>query len=1165
MGFDSQHQEFNTGMSLNKSISIWQEHIGLGAQGNMSYASDLSKTFILSLLSVVFPMSTLRYLWVLGNLTLGVVGMYYFLSRSGIFAVQKSRILSLSFFGALFYLFNLGTLQLFYVNFDGFVTQFGFLPWIFLATKNLFEKGSVKNWFIFFLISVISTLQAYTGTLFVAFLVYFSIYLLFLILHGESRKQNLLKALKIGFFLILINMYWIWSIVYFIYKGASFISETSINYFSSEDSFLLNQKYGNILNNLELRGFWFDTNDYFLDRGEFGPLLGVWENHLNQPWNLAIGWFIIAVVVLGFVKTLFDKKLYSFGAFFFLSLFFLSAGNFPFEILFNFLRDYIPLFKEALRFPFTKFSILASFSYSILFSLGILLILEYTQFLLKKYSLQEKFELLVKFKSKLKFVFSLILVFSMFLRFLPYFQGEFINPRMRVTIPEEYFKMFDYFSEKKDQGRVYLSPANTFWAWNYYKWGYRGSGFVGYGIKQPLIDRSFDAMNRENEEVYWETSYGIQKNDPSIIENVFNKYEVKWVIFDYNVIRPGILEGENVNNETLISLLRESELINEYKDFGNIKVVELKGDTNYLRSDTGLGIVSAEDKTHFYDPIFDQQGDYILKNSKFSNVEANVYYPYSFLYSIRGVSEENYIINKGLSDSTLLKLQPYQDGTLSLDKFFTQNNLFRIKYNNESVSRQLEISPLHFGLGVYTFSEIADNSHLFFNNKIKNLIELDNSIIENPTQDLYLLGDETSVNYDFNNFFDSNLNFDTCLGDYEQGNYSYKLEGGTLRLVSSGKNPQICLFGKISNGIFPGNSFVSIDLKGLRESLGNNDIRFCILKNSNRDNCIHDGLLNYENNYSISFYSDSESSDYSLYLYFLGESDRSSKVYEFSTTIKVSYFSKYEIPKLIFSTEVVKASEILDIQLPLSSELNFSNQTYSNLCGDKPIIFNNYDLTYSNKEPKCINLSEKMPFTSHDGVFYLSYRTKNISKKPLICSATKGGCLLSDKLREEEGSYLAPTSKDFSTIRLDLESYSSEESEFFLDRLSLFEFDIDQFGKTYFFRELLESKSSIFTNPNTKVYSWLYYIENPESGFLSLKQGRDPGWVALCDNSPCEMVGYFNSWGMSWKVNDGVRNVILIYWPQLFFFIFIIFNFLVVLFFLFKGVQIPYIIDKSNK
>ena len=63
--------------------------------------------------------------------------------------------------------------------------------------------------------------------------------------------------------------------------------------------------------------------------------------------------------------------------------------------------------------------------------------------------------------------------------------------------------VFSFFSTQDDQGRIAILPSYTFWNWRYRNWGHIGSGFLWYGIEQPLLDRAFDPWSFYNEQFYY--------------------------------------------------------------------------------------------------------------------------------------------------------------------------------------------------------------------------------------------------------------------------------------------------------------------------------------------------------------------------------------------------------------------------------------------------------------------------------------------------------------------------------------------------------------------------------------------------------------------------------------------------------------------------------------
>src|SRR3990167_1893925 len=114
-GWDSLHPEFNF-LNYFKRIffGVWQEHQGLGALATQAHPSEIARMFIYYPLSFLMPDSLLRYSYFFLTIILGPLGTYFFI-REKVFRQRHLSAEICSFFGGLFYLLNLGTLQHFYV------------------------------------------------------------------------------------------------------------------------------------------------------------------------------------------------------------------------------------------------------------------------------------------------------------------------------------------------------------------------------------------------------------------------------------------------------------------------------------------------------------------------------------------------------------------------------------------------------------------------------------------------------------------------------------------------------------------------------------------------------------------------------------------------------------------------------------------------------------------------------------------------------------------------------------------------------------------------------------------------------------------------------------------------------------------------------------------
>jgi hypothetical protein len=490
-GWDTLHPEFNFPEYFKRVIfGVWQAHQGLGAVASQAHASELPRLLILYPLSFIFPDSWLRYFYIFATLAIGPLGVYFFIRR----VINLKEVFA--FTGGLFYLLNLVTVQQFIVPFEMFATQFAALSWLFLLAFKALEEPSRKWLFLFALASFFSASMAHTPTLWYAYFLSLAVFLAV-----YSYKRKLLRAyFKILLLALLINSFWILPNIYFSLNHAGGVVNSKIHTLFTEEAFAQNASFGNPKDLILFKNFLFNWSVYTGDN-RFEPLLSVWINHLKNPFVNILGYIFFAVAALGIIYSIKArfKAFLPLVSVFFLTAFFLLNANPPFGFIFSFLQDNIPYFREAIRFPFTKFSIIFIFLVSIYFAIGV-------KFLSQKISGLRYSNVLI----------GLIVLVSLVFYTLPAFRGNLISPHMRVNIPNEYFALFEYFKDKP-MGRIANFPIHSFWGWTHYEWPgqsgkkqvYQGAGFLWFGLKQPLLDREFDRWQPLNEQYYREMSHAL--------------------------------------------------------------------------------------------------------------------------------------------------------------------------------------------------------------------------------------------------------------------------------------------------------------------------------------------------------------------------------------------------------------------------------------------------------------------------------------------------------------------------------------------------------------------------------------------------------------------------------------------------------------------------------
>lgn len=569
-GWDTLHPEFDIILNLKRAFfGVWQEHQGLGATASQAHPAEIPRIIILAFFSLIFPTSFLRYFYFFLCLIFGPLGVYFFLER--IVLKNKSRLTknSASFSGALFYLLNLGTLQHFYIPLEMFATQFASLGWLFLFATKFLETKNKKYFGLFSIATLLSTPMAHTATLFYAYALGFLIYILcFSFLYSPKIKTIFLKR---GVILILativINSFWLLPNFYFVLNHGQEVVNSKIHRLFSNEAILQSKEFANIKDASVLKSFLFNWGE-LVGENRFDDLLDEWKLHQENPLVFGIGYFSFILVVLGLIFSLIkkNKRGLVFLPLFALAFFFVVILNPSLEIVYHWLVTNIPLLQEALRFPFTKFSILLMFCYALYFSLATSYLLN----LLKK---------VIREETIVAGFFVILITAGLAFYMFPAFQGNLISPSMKIKIPDEYFQMFDWFNQQK-QGRIAKLPIHTFWGWVYHDWGYQGAGFIWFGLKQPILDREFDRWSPYNEQYYQEMSYAIYSQNLPFLEHLLDKYQIRWLLLDESIIAPG--------NEKSVLFLKEIEemfnstekvwLAKKFGDYLNVYQVNLETD-----------------------------------------------------------------------------------------------------------------------------------------------------------------------------------------------------------------------------------------------------------------------------------------------------------------------------------------------------------------------------------------------------------------------------------------------------------------------------------------------------------------------------------------------------------------------------------------------------------
>lgn len=664
LGWDNRAQELSPLLNLKRYIfSVWQEYQGLGLLAGHAHASEIIHSVFITLLSIVFPLNWIRQIFIFITLLLGPLGVYFLVKKLVKYQNQfLNKIIPL--LGGLFYLLNFSTVQTFYAPLEPFIISYAALPWLFISGLYFIAYRTKKALIFFLVVNLLAVPQAQIPTVFFVYIFALCFFLFVLIL--DTRSIEILKrSAKLLLITLIINSFWLLPFIYFYLTNGSVALEAKINQMSTETIFQQNKEFGTVFDVMLLKGFWFNNVDPNL-KGNFIYMLAPWKDHLT-PLVSAIGYLLFATILTGFVYV--KRKapfVLPFSALFLLAFTMLATNTPPFSWV-DFLLRQIPILNEIFRFPFTKFSTLALLTYSFFFAIGIG----------KFYLFLEK-----SYKPKVSILYSLIGVFIllMVLLVLPIFKGNLFYGKEKIKIPYEYSQVFNFFKSQDPNTRIANFPQHTFWGWNFYSWGYGGSGFLWYGIKQPILDRAFDVWSKFDENYYWEISYALYSKNPKLFEDVLNKYQINFLLIDKNVINPSSPKALfTPETDELISSLPS---IRKKASFGKIDIYQI---ALRKRVDSFVFVADKNSSVNKYnwsnfDPAYATLPNYLL-----GSTNSEVFYPFRTLFSGKSEKDREFTLTKD-KDYVIFsqKLPELRNSKLNISPLFGENNvavIFRSEKN----------------------------------------------------------------------------------------------------------------------------------------------------------------------------------------------------------------------------------------------------------------------------------------------------------------------------------------------------------------------------------------------------------------------------------------------------------------------------------------------------
>jgi hypothetical protein len=208
---------------------------------------------------------------------------------------------------------------------------------------------------------------------------------------------------------------------------------------ATEDVFYSNLEKGTIGNFIKLEGFFYDR------LGRMGtPLFDAWKDYRAQA---PINFLVILFALIPFIGMLKNSRYrLPFILCYTLMVFGLLTNTFPINVINNVVRSN-SFINQVFRSPFTKFIIPYSLVTTYFFTYGIYAVYEsYNKYVSKKLTIYP-----LNFAA---IIGLLICIYS-----FPAFNGQYLSSEMKVSIPQDYFKVMEYFKHEDKNKKAMSKEA----------------------------------------------------------------------------------------------------------------------------------------------------------------------------------------------------------------------------------------------------------------------------------------------------------------------------------------------------------------------------------------------------------------------------------------------------------------------------------------------------------------------------------------------------------------------------------------------------------------------------------------------------------------------------------------------------------------------------------
>lgn len=683
LSWDLMDSSFAPAQMIARSVfGAWQEFQGLGLLGGHGYIAQLPQALISLFLSFILPQQYVRYAFAFLMLLIGSLGSFQ-LIQSLLFKQGKLNSQLSALISALVYMVYFGTVQTFYVFLEPFIVMYALLPWALFTLLQILGSKEVypKNYLLFFFINFFLSTIGFIPPIFISYVLSVSLILLTSLLIQLSWKE-FKKILILIFIIAATNIYWLYPVVHFTLFADQNYLNAHLNQLTTQEYILKNATYGEIQNVALMKSFYFESLDQ--NRSEVTQptqlILQSWMNHFSQafPKAIAISLFVTGVIGLSLLcLDLFKYKRieYSLGLVGLIDLSLLATGT-PILGWLSIPFRFIPFLNQAFRIPFSK----VSMSVSLFLAIGVGIVFWHLLIAIKKY--------LSRVSTYVNLTLFGLMLVSLLIYAFPIFQGNFLYKGGRVKYPQVYSHLQQFLATQNESARIVPLPIATFTGWDMHHWsethGYTGSGFLWYGIKQPILHRSFDVWSPYNETFFNQLSTAVYDQNPNTFAQTLDKYDVSYALIDESIFLPdkddSLLYRDQI--KSLLDTIGAQEVWSE--EFLSVYQLPATSSDSFIKIPTEFTPVIADTTKTRIDTVYATVGNY-LETENQSELSPKTQYPFSEL-TTESVTDVTYQSNQVILTRPIVVNENQTLAIPGLSANATVTFPSQIRYQNNIVS-----------------------------------------------------------------------------------------------------------------------------------------------------------------------------------------------------------------------------------------------------------------------------------------------------------------------------------------------------------------------------------------------------------------------------------------------------------------------------------------------